>query len=230
MKESLLVPAQIYSLLADSKEMIAHAIRYNCYPRWFGLQDLQSWSFKDIESFISGFDVEKHDQEYELNQQRADYLFQFIAKIRQVSLSSEEITPIDNCYNAILACIRSMKAIKNIRHNILALRQSDDKLRQELYVSLKRDNIHLYKEVTAIIAEWDDQRSHLASLRQLIGNIKDWYSYYATMITWLSVDEDNGEADLASLINLHREFYQSVLSLSRAIQFLYLSKEERVEL
>jgi len=46
-----------------------------------------------------------------------------------------------------------MKAIKNIRHNILALRQSDDKLRQELYVSLKRDNIHLYKEVTAIIAE-----------------------------------------------------------------------------
>ena len=33
MKESLLVPAQIYSLLADSKEMIAHAIRYNCYPR-----------------------------------------------------------------------------------------------------------------------------------------------------------------------------------------------------
>ncbi len=226
LEETLLAPAQISALLVDSKEMVGHTISYNCRPWWFNFSDIQSSSTKDIECLVRSFDVDSHDHDYELTQQRADHLFQFISSIKKPSLAEEEIKTLDKCYNALVACVRSMKAIKNVRHNILALRDTEDKLRKELYNSLRHDNIHLYKEVASIMMEEGESDSHIQSIRTFVSNIKERYSYYASTITWLSIDEESWEVDLASLINLHRELYESVLWLSRAVQFLYLTDSQ----
>jgi hypothetical protein len=60
----------------------------------------------------------------------------------------------------------------------------------------------------------------------VIDDLKNWYSHYATTISNLHINEESEEIDITSLINVHRELYDSVLALIKAIQYMYLEEEE----
>ena len=85
--------------------------------------------------------------------------------------------------------------------------------------------MHLYKELVKIIVE-NGEHYHLDSLLDVIDDLKNWYSHYATTIARLDVNEDSEEVDITSLINVHRELYDSVVALIKAVQHVYLKEEE----
>ena len=116
--ESIVTPAQISALRDDTEHMIRYTINYNCYIRGYDYEQLAKG---DSSEKVLSFSNDKHRKHYNLNKDRADRLLQFLHKIKEHNLANEELVEVDHLQNAIIACVRSMKAIKNIRHNIQSL-------------------------------------------------------------------------------------------------------------
>jgi Na+/phosphate symporter len=146
--ESIVTPAQLSALRDDTQQMIRYTINYNCYIRGYDYKQIVSKKLADKPLLFSN---NRHKKDYILNKDRADRILKFLNNIKQYNLSQDELNQTDHLQETIIACIRSMKAIKNIRHNIQSLRHSNDSIRKELYESLLKDNMHLYRELVRIV-------------------------------------------------------------------------------
>lgn len=212
----------------DTKQLIRETIDYNTYIWGISHDMLESSSFvlDEIREEKVGFDNETHRKLYDDNQEVATRLLQFLDQVETIKDKSDTHTGNSKLESIIVNCISSMKHIKNIRHNLIALRDSSDPAAVQLSTLLRDQTASLYRQMTTVISR-NFTTDHLYELSEAMSKIQSLYAENIDMLTQLGSISDDSELDVASLINITRELYDSAQRILEAVSLMYLTKSEK---
>lgn len=126
---------------------------------------------------------------------------------------------------SILLMLWAMKHIKNIRHNLLALKEETGEL-QELKKSLKKSVDHITDIVGSIIST-QYTTDNIEEIVNSLSEAKDIYNKTLNKLIDGNAYGEHPALDTPSLINLSRELYESNTDMILATSYLHLDAEER---
>ena len=171
---------------------------------------------KDI--WKDDFDTDQHHILYDQNHELAQRLMNNI-KNQPNDLET------DMFKKSILLMLGAMKHIKNIRHNILALKEQSGEL-----LSLKKTMTTSMEHISRIVESIISQEYVTDNISEIMKTLEEAKWVYNTTLKTLvdgDLHWDHFDLDTPSLINLSRELYESNTDIILATSYLHLSGEER---
>jgi hypothetical protein len=212
----------------DVKYLVKKTIAYNTSIRWIDQADLESDSFDPaaLTKKKQAFNNDTHRTRYEVNQEIANSLFNFLDDVEKLKDAGDTHTGNRILEQAILNCIWSMKHIKNVRHNIQALNNATWNDIKDLHTTIKTSELLFYRQLTTVISR-KFTTNNITELDDAMTKIKALYADNIDRLASLWKQSWDTELDTPSLINTTRELYDSSIKILEAVSLLYLTKEEK---
>ena len=156
-------------------------------------------------------------------------LVEFTIRLQAGTLDSEDSQRLSQLLSAAREAVHSAKAIKNIRHNLLALEQSYDRLPDQYVARFRETGGALLADIFSLGSKTDATVTfeELAELRKAVQRRHDdlHNALYAGVR-----DDVISETDVSSLLNMNRELLTSSHTLIFALGDYYLDSNRSDDL
>lgn len=187
------------ALEKESVEFIKKAIQTNRY-------------FFDLEPLLKSGGP---NTAYNLLQQYESRLVNFYNNLQQNRLQVDEVSRINNSILSIRYAAHAVKDVKDIRHNILDIKNSADEKFYKFYLKLRDDQKYFYEKNAEVLTTLNStNQSVLRLILEAQGQIFD---HETDQIYQMYDGNNEPEIAISSLLNLVREVNNSNRELVRAI-------------
>lgn len=152
-------------------------------------------------------------------------LFAFASIVQQKELSDEEARKLNKYLHAIRYAVSSAKTLKDIRHNLEEMDNSDDKFILKQYNDFRKKIMELYISLDQIISNPSEDEK-LATIVKLMQKVYDEDSHFIRSLT-SSIDKNNlMENEISLLLTVNRNFLLSARQILLGIKDLLLDEKE----
>lgn len=225
LRESYISP-YLAALTEDMKMLIEGTLQYTEYI--YGLKP-KLLETKDLTEEIAGTHLLKrnkatHIDQYEVVKTMADKLFAAVLQLKGMKKNQESVQQLRHIDKTIASCLKAVKATKNIRRDLLDLRESDETVFKQLYEKLLATQVSFYRYLYRSMGEYD--MSKFESLSQALLLMKHFQQESRQLISTLSKQGKFEDMHLTTLINLDHYVYETADMLMIAIAYTYLEKQD----
>lgn len=128
----------------------------------------------------------------------------------------------------IYSCLKSIKATKNIHHELVDLRESIDPTLQTIYQELFDKLVNYYRQIITVTLHIPNgvPTHNYELLLQTFGMIKQIHSEFGELFISFNNGKGSEEFHLTSLINIDHYIYETLEMLFIATAHIYLPEGE----
>lgn len=138
--------------MEDSKDLILKTVEYTTFIYGIPRKQLQTKELAAnmLKKSLLPRDKKHHIALYEHLKSMADIMLQAVLRLKPMTVGKDNTIQLHHIETVIYSCLKSIKATKNIHHELIDLRESIDPSLQKLYMHLLDLLISYYQEIHLI--------------------------------------------------------------------------------
>lgn len=148
--------------MEDSKELIHKTIEYTTYI--YGLLPQKMKDESITSELIKENLVERNKQHhiilYEHIKSMTDTMIQVVLRLKPMTTGKDNTSQLHHIETIIYSCLKAIKATKNIRHELVDLRESIDPVLEKLYPNLLEMLIIYYRQIYSVMEHPVNENGH----------------------------------------------------------------------
>lgn len=219
--------ASLIALKQDVVSLIKRVFTYNM--NLFGIDtklifenDYQPEKVLNIHKNLDNILIEENYKKLKIVEEK---LLQFAVGIKSSEFGHIKLNDINKIYSAIINSVYSAKYLKDIKHNIDELSQSQNVFMKSNYQNFRVVLLDLYKNISEVI-DGKDSVENLSKILEIFENIKASDRAFVTWISKELIFDGLDQFELSGLINTNRYVYLSCKSIIFSIRDLLLDDEK----
>ena len=152
-------------------------------------------------------------------------VLRYLARLRESDGHGEIMSTLESSTAAARYAVRSVKAIKNIRHDVEQFANTNNHLARTQYHSMRDSMTEYYRQLGSVWANpgLDTNFEDLLDLKQLI---EDAHRIHTSKIYSMVSSPELPKEGVSTLLNVNRQIHMSNLALLNAVNEILLSKEQ----
>lgn len=221
--DDTLSQAAVYALQQDTQVLVENTLDYLTYALNIDQDYLETKEFDQtsLMKHMIEWDKVTHQEQYEHARTIANRLYEMVLKLRENSLPTHEASLLQNSELAIEACLRAIKSIKNIYHDLQDLAWSTTPAVQSLYTQ-SRYKVALIAKHLADIIDMDYTSEDFEEVRAAMNELDSFHTGFEEYLTQIVAEGKETDIPLSVLMNIDHYLYQGSEKLVEAVRKVYL--------
>jgi phosphate:Na+ symporter len=212
------LPLAIEAVEKENLHLFAHTIYYmrGLFEHPTSLEDIRAYPYAG--KFPGGVRYEHVKKLY-------GEVHGYSIKLRQQEMTNEMFSRIDALLTSMRNLMYAAKSLRDIEKDIHQLQRSSNDTKYQYYLQCTRETEEFYKGVIGIL-NVSDNKQIFAKLKQLYTEVQQSYNKGIMYLYEDSRAAGVNAAELATLVNVHREMITAFKSMLFALKVTFLSGKE----
>lgn len=219
--------AQTLALDADSKDLLEKTIAYTGYIYGISWEKCKPLEFNAdvVLATPIAWRKQEHIHQYEQIKNDSDIMLTALLHLKSLKKGKDNALQVHHIETTLYSCIKAIKAIKNIRHELIDLRETMDPKLQQLFKQSVEMLIVFYRHLANVTQRHNSVVAY-EELTHAFGVIKHIHAEFMHLFLELGNTWALEDVHVTTLINVDHYMYEACEMIFIATMHTYLSDEE----
>ncbi len=168
---------------------------------------------------------QEHIHQYEKIKQDSDIMITALLHLKSLKKGKDNALQLRHIETSLYSCLKAIKAIKNIRHELVDLRESMDPKLQLLFKKTLEMLVIYYRHIANVTQRHNTVVGY-DELYSAFGVIKRLHTEFMHLFLEVSKQGNLEEVHITTLVNVDHYIYEASEMVFIATMHLYLSDDE----